>query len=421
MCGLAWCTDLLVAGTRPDWIASTKTTFCALPADVGARSAWLKVLNAVDKKDGRVASHHWLASDFSSNGRLLENKEPHILEGPRRSSRKRQRTTSLDDDTPITTTADSTPKKQCICQEKWCLSLVQSGADTSWHSLPTDEQRASMWMQELGLNNGAGWDSVAHKNRKFVCGWHFSPDCITQTARGRQLVRGAKPNQTRAQYESTHPTRPNPKHLSPTKRVTKSDEFVVNSQIRAVLEDESRKKRSTIDALEMEMSRLRVENETLKKKLATKTADHQHMKTSVGKLLHRPRRTLNDLSTLDNEDVRKFYGICGGAKSFHAFFAMLNSDGAAERLNYWGTVGGLSILTPATQLLFLLFVLRSGVGLFHAAYDFGISNSYATRYFTTWLSFFVPSFGQAFFPIDVGASQKDDPEQIKTEISWKRY
>ena len=48
-------------------------------------------------------------------------------------------------------------------------------------------------------------------------------------------------------------------------------------------------------------------------------------------------------------------------------------------------VGGPSQLDPFSQLLFVLHTLRTGITLYHSAYDFGISTATATRYFVTWV------------------------------------
>ena len=106
------------------------------------------------------------------------------------------------------------------------------------------------------------------------------------------------------------------------------------------------------------------------------------------------------LNTMHDKDVHTFFGIMGGKAGLQGMFDALNSDGALGQLNYWkgentvmedeqvwfGESRRSHVLDLLTQLLFTLYILRSGVRAHHAAYDFGISEATASRYFSTWLS-----------------------------------
>jgi hypothetical protein len=164
------------------------------------------------------------------------------------------------------------------------------------------------------------------------------------------------------------------------------------------------------------------------------------------KAFSRPLRARADLDKSDESQGRQFYGIHGRGPALDAFFNVLNSDGAASDLNYWRgqnetapdqnplqlaadawgereergvSTNERTSLDGRTQILFTLFVLRTGVTLSHAAFDFGITSATASRYFTTWISFLYERLPKIFFPLAADQSARQLPRSSLKVIQVK--
>ena len=78
-------------------------------------------------------------------------------------------------------------------------------------------------------------------------------------------------------------------------------------------------------------------------------------------------------------------------------------------------VGGPSQLDPFSQLLFVLYTLRTGVTLYHSAYDFGISTATATRYFVTWVLLLKERLLKIFVRLTSEQIQKTTPPKFQQQ------
>ena len=91
-----------------------------------------------------------------------------------------------------------------------------------------------------------------------------------------------------------------------------------------------------------------------------------------------------------------------------------------EEANEWPgeervKVGGPSQLDPFSQLLFVLYTLRTGVTLYHSAYDFGISTATATRYFVTWVLLLKERLLKIFVRLTSEQIQKTTPPKFQQQ------
>ena len=78
-------------------------------------------------------------------------------------------------------------------------------------------------------------------------------------------------------------------------------------------------------------------------------------------------------------------------------------------------VGGPSQLDPFSQLLCVLYTLRTGVTLYHSAYDFGISTATATRYFVTWVLLLKERLLKIFVRLTSEQIQKTTPPKFQQQ------
>jgi hypothetical protein len=270
-----------------------------------------------------------------------------------------------------------------------------------------------------------------------VAGFHFASNMVRPGQRKR-LAPDAKPSQTREQYETIHLERSNPKNVSPLKRFSLSPGQYLKPSVAKMLKEVSDNKRAEVAGSQAKSSRLQQKNEDLERKLEAMKKENDQLRESNARV--RPRRTFSDLEDMHNDDVLQFHGIRGGKAALEGLYNVINSDNAAEDLNYWrgseetkpeqeneevdhseeagpradgGDPLGNKALDSITQLLFVLFVLRTGVMLRHAAFDFGVSLATASRYFTTWISFLYMRLPKIFPRLSSEEIQKTTPLKFK--------